>query len=115
MSLVSDGLTKSFGPVRALDGVTFTVPEGGICGFLGANGAGKTTTMRVVLGFRGPAAGRGTGRERGPRRSPARVSRTGDLEGARHALVAAADLGLHARGAGPVSPDAGARPARVLR
>src|SRR4029079_15878605 len=51
MSLVSDGLTKSFGPVRALDGVTFTVPAGEICGFLGANGAGKTTTMRVVLGF----------------------------------------------------------------
>jgi ABC-type uncharacterized transport system, ATPase component len=44
MALVVDGLTKQFGAVRALDGVTFTVAPGGICGFLGANGAGKTTT-----------------------------------------------------------------------
>ena len=60
MSLVIDGLTKRFGPVQALDGVTFTVPAGGICGFLGANGAGKTTTMRVVLGFLRPDAGQAT-------------------------------------------------------
>ena len=65
MSLVIDGLTKSFGPVRALDGVTFTVPAGEICGFLGANGAGKTTTMRVVLGFLHADTGQATwnGRE----------------------------------------------------
>jgi ABC-2 type transport system ATP-binding protein len=51
MTLAIDGLTKRFGEVQALDGVTFTVRPGGILGFLGANGAGKTTTMRIILGF----------------------------------------------------------------
>lgn len=52
-----DGLTKSFGEVRALDGVTFQVPAGGIFGFVGSNGAGKTTTMRIMLGVLRPDAG----------------------------------------------------------
>jgi ABC-2 type transport system ATP-binding protein len=64
MSLVIEGLAKRFGSVQALDGVSFTVREGGICGFLGANGAGKTTTMRVVLGFLRPDAGRSTWNDR---------------------------------------------------
>jgi ABC-2 type transport system ATP-binding protein len=51
MALVIDGLCKRFGSVQALDGVSFTVNPGRICGFLGANGAGKTTTMRITLGF----------------------------------------------------------------
>ena len=51
MPLVVDGLAKRFGVVQALDGVTFTVPEGGVFGFLGSNGAGKTTTMRIILGL----------------------------------------------------------------
>ena len=44
-------LTKSFGDSPALDGMTFSVPRGSICGFLGPNGAGKTTTLRVLMGF----------------------------------------------------------------
>ena len=44
-------LTKRFGEVQALDGVTFSVPKGQVFGFLGANGAGKTTTMRIILGL----------------------------------------------------------------
>jgi ABC-2 type transport system ATP-binding protein len=44
-------LTKSFDGQPALDGMTFTVPRGSICGFLGPNGAGKTTTLRVLLGL----------------------------------------------------------------
>jgi len=51
MPLVINGLTKRFGEVQALDGVTLTVPDGQVFGFLGANGAGKTTTMRIVLGL----------------------------------------------------------------
>ena len=35
----------------ALHGLTFSVPRGSICGFLGANGAGKTTTLRILMGF----------------------------------------------------------------
>ena len=49
MGLVISGLLKSFGPVRALDGISFTVEPGEVFGFLGANGAGKTTAMRIVL------------------------------------------------------------------
>lgn len=44
-------LSKSFGPVRALDKVTFTVEQGQILGFLGPNGAGKSTTLRILTGF----------------------------------------------------------------
>ena len=45
------GLTKSFGSVRALDGLDMTVATGEIHGFLGPNGAGKTTTLRILLGL----------------------------------------------------------------
>ena len=46
-----DGVTKTFGQRRAVDGVSFAVPGGSLTGFVGANGAGKTTTMRIVLGI----------------------------------------------------------------
>ncbi len=42
-------LYKSFGDVRAVDGISFTVEEGTIFGFLGPNGAGKTTTIRILV------------------------------------------------------------------
>ncbi|MFA9445857.1 ABC transporter ATP-binding protein [Egicoccus sp. AB-alg6-2] len=45
-----DGLRRAFGPVVALDGLSFAVQPGQLCGFLGPNGAGKTTAMRAVLG-----------------------------------------------------------------
>ncbi len=44
-------LSKSFGPVRALDRVSFRAEKGQILGFLGPNGAGKSTTMRILMGF----------------------------------------------------------------
>ncbi|MDQ3354309.1 MAG: ATP-binding cassette domain-containing protein, partial [Actinomycetota bacterium] len=50
-------LTQRFGEVIALDGVTFSVQPGRICGFLGPNGAGKTTAMRAVMGILEPGAG----------------------------------------------------------
>jgi ABC-2 type transport system ATP-binding protein len=46
-----EGLTKSYGPVRALDGLDLAVPPGSIFGFLGPNGAGKTTCIKVLLGL----------------------------------------------------------------
>jgi ABC-2 type transport system ATP-binding protein len=55
-----DGLRKRFGPVQALDGMTFTVRPGQVTGFVGPNGAGKSTTMRVILGLDAPDAGTAT-------------------------------------------------------
>lgn len=51
------GLTKLYGKLRAVDGLTLRVPRGSVYGFLGRNGAGKTTTMRVLLGLARPTAG----------------------------------------------------------
>jgi ABC-2 type transport system ATP-binding protein len=47
----TDGLVKTFGPTRALDGLDLTVTTGEVHGFLGPNGAGKTTTIRILLGL----------------------------------------------------------------
>ncbi len=50
-------LSKSFGPVTAVDDVSISIPEGGIFGFLGPNGAGKTTTIRMLTGVLVPDGG----------------------------------------------------------
>ncbi len=54
------GLTKHFGPVTAVDDLTFTVAPGRVTGFLGPNGAGKTTTLRCLLGLVSPTRGSAT-------------------------------------------------------
>jgi branched-chain amino acid transport system ATP-binding protein len=53
-----DGLETAYGPVRALDGVSFEVPGGSITAVLGANGAGKTSLLRTLSGLVRPRAGR---------------------------------------------------------
>ena len=53
------GLTKHYGPVRALESLDLAVREGEIFGFLGPNGSGKSTTIRLLLGFLHPTSGRG--------------------------------------------------------
>ena len=55
-----DNLVKSFGTIRAVDGISFTVERGEVLGFLGPNGAGKSTTMRMITGFMPPTEGRVT-------------------------------------------------------
>jgi ABC-2 type transport system ATP-binding protein len=50
-------LSKRYGRVTAVDGLSFTVRPGHVTGFLGPNGAGKTTTMRVILGLDAPTSG----------------------------------------------------------
>ena len=54
------GLFKSYGDVRALDGVDLTAPEGRVLGLLGPNGAGKTTLVRVLTTLLAPDAGTAT-------------------------------------------------------
>ena len=51
------GLVKSYGSLRAVDGVSFSVKRGDILGFLGPNGAGKSTTMKMITGFIRPDGG----------------------------------------------------------
>jgi len=53
-----DRLSKRFGPVTAVDDLSFTVRPGRVTGFLGPNGAGKSTTMRVILGLDAATSGR---------------------------------------------------------
>jgi len=53
-----ESVSKSFGQVRAVDGLTLTVPGGEIFGFLGPNGAGKTTTVKLAVGLLLPDSGR---------------------------------------------------------
>src|SRR5579871_4776896 len=45
------GLRRRYGPILALDDLSFDVPAGKVVGFLGPNGAGKTTTMRAIFGL----------------------------------------------------------------
>ena len=52
-----DRLVRTYGTVRALDGMTFDVQPGTVTGFLGPNGAGKTTTMRAIFGLTALDAG----------------------------------------------------------
>ena len=59
MSVVSsDGLTKRFGKLTAVDDLSFVLEAGTITGFLGPNGAGKTTTLRMLLGLAAPTSGK---------------------------------------------------------
>jgi ABC-2 type transport system ATP-binding protein len=101
------GLRKRFGPVLALDGMSFTVPAGQVTGFVGPNGAGKSTTMRIILGL--DAADAGTALVGGrPYRSLRRpLTRVGSLldasalqpsrSGRHHLLWLARSQGLAAR------------------
>ena len=52
-----DSMSVAFGGVRAVDGLSLTLGEGEILGFLGTNGAGKTTTIKTVIGLLRPSAG----------------------------------------------------------
>jgi gliding motility-associated transport system ATP-binding protein len=53
-----EGLTKDYGPRRAIHELTFDARQGEILGFLGPNGAGKTTTMRILTGYMPPTSGK---------------------------------------------------------
>src|SRR6266567_8823169 len=60
MTIQAHQLTKRYGSVVAVDGLSFQVLPGRVTGFLGPNGAGKSTTMRLILGLDAPTAGTAT-------------------------------------------------------
>ncbi|HET9443969.1 MAG TPA: ATP-binding cassette domain-containing protein [Acidimicrobiales bacterium] len=59
-AIVVENLTKTYGGIVAVDGLSFAVRAGRVTGFLGPNGAGKTTTLRTLLGLVHPTAGSAT-------------------------------------------------------
>lgn len=58
--IIVSHVTKEFGPVRAVDDLSFTVRSGRVTGFLGPNGSGKTTTLRILLGLVRASSGEAT-------------------------------------------------------
>lgn len=58
-AIETQGLTRSFGKVQAIQGLDLQVPSGQVFGYLGPNGAGKTTTLHLLLGILRPDAGQG--------------------------------------------------------
>ncbi|MFC5750629.1 ABC transporter ATP-binding protein [Actinomadura rugatobispora] len=72
-------LTKRYGGVTAVDGLSFTVRPGRVTGFLGPNGAGKSTTLRMILGLHAPTAGTVTVNGRPFRHRPRGLRHVGAL------------------------------------
>jgi len=110
----TEGLTRRFDGVTALDGLDIEVPTGSIFGFLGPNGAGKTTTIRLLLGLLEPSAGRATVLGRDVRQDAQGIrERVGVLlesDGLYERLTARQNLDFFARVA---RLDPGERPRRI--
>ena len=60
LAIETEGLTKIYGDLRAVDGIDLAIERGGVHGFLGPNGAGKTTAIRMLATLIRPDAGRGS-------------------------------------------------------
>jgi ABC-type branched-subunit amino acid transport system ATPase component len=76
--LAAEGLTKSFGGIRALDECSFEIAEGSVSALIGPNGSGKTTAFNVITGYQPADAGRLTFRGRAVRHpDPCRLQRLG--------------------------------------
>jgi ABC-2 type transport system ATP-binding protein len=94
--LAVEELCKRYGHHAAVDGLSFTVPKGSVCGFLGPNGAGKTTTLRVLLGLTAPTTG--------TTRADGRVAGVLDRDGFHPGRTAYDELALAAARAGRGDP-----------
>ncbi|MFD5931390.1 ATP-binding cassette domain-containing protein [Streptomyces sp. NPDC060333] len=103
-AVLSEGLEKSYGKVRALRGLDLAVPEGTICGLLGPNGAGKTTAVRILTTLTAPTAGRALVAGHDVTRAPGAVRRsigvTGQYASVDGDLTGRENLRLFARLAG---------------
>ncbi|WP_328537010.1 ATP-binding cassette domain-containing protein [Streptomyces sp. NBC_00344] len=80
-AIYAEGLVKTFGDVRALDGVDLDVPEGTVLGLLGPNGAGKTTAVRVLTTLLRPDSGKAVVAGIDVLRHPVQVRRSIGLSG----------------------------------
>jgi ABC-2 type transport system ATP-binding protein len=81
LAVETDGLVKTFGATRAVDGVNLTIPRGSVYGVLGPNGAGKTTTIRILATLLRPDGGRARVLGRDVVREAAAVRRLVSLTG----------------------------------
>ena len=108
-----EGVVKTFGSFRAVDGVSLSVSRGEIHGFLGPNGAGKTTTIRIIAGLLKPTAGRvsidGHDLEREPEAAKRVLGFIPDRPFLYEKLTAAELLRFHAGLYGLEGPDVEAR------
>jgi ABC-2 type transport system ATP-binding protein len=86
IAIEATGLRKSFGKVKALDGLDLTVPAGRVCALLGPNGAGKTTAVRILATLARPDAGTARVADHDPISEPRRVRELIGLAG-QHAAV----------------------------
>src|SRR6476661_4724783 len=80
-AIEAEHLVKTFGDTRAVDDVSFVVPEGTVLGLLGPNGAGKTTTVRMMTTLTVPTAGTARVAGHDVRTEPAAVRRAMGLTG----------------------------------
>src|ERR1700679_3282845 len=80
-AILVEGLTKSFGDVRALRGIDLSVPRGTVLGVLGPNGGGKTTAVRIMTPLPQPDGGRALVEGRDVVREAAAVRRSIGLSG----------------------------------
>jgi ABC-2 type transport system ATP-binding protein len=116
-TIAVNGLRKRFGPVLALDGLSFTVSPGQVTGFVGPNGAGKTSTMRAILGLDAVDEGTATVGGRPYRSWPHPLTQVGSLldaaalqpsrTGRNHLLWLAHSQGLSSRRVDAVIAQAG--------
>ncbi|MEU9107054.1 ATP-binding cassette domain-containing protein [Streptomyces xanthophaeus] len=103
-AVLSEGLEKDYGTVRALRGLDLAVPEGTVCGLLGPNGAGKTTAVRIFTTLTAPTGGRALVAGHDVTRDPGAVRRaigvTGQYASVDGELTGRENLRLFARLAG---------------
>jgi oleandomycin transport system ATP-binding protein len=117
-AIEAEGLVKTFGKVRALDGIDMVAPEGTVFGLLGPNGAGKTTAIRVLSTLLRPDAGRASVGGYDVVRQPKQVRRliglTGQYAAVDELLSGHENLYMIGRLLGLRAPQARARAAELL-
>jgi oleandomycin transport system ATP-binding protein len=117
-AIETEALVKTFGPVRAVDGVDLAAPEGSVFGLLGPNGAGKTTAIRMLSTLLRPDSGRaivgGYDVVRQPRQVRALIGLTGQYAAVDELLSGTENLYMIGRLLGMPAPQARPRAAELL-